>query len=157
MCMHTFSPRHPTHPDSADLEASISQSTYNSTACRSCGFNISTCPITATLCPTVSDLRLDVDPSLSCSSEIYPYYVPGATLVFLAITIGIPAMYFRMVQIATRAIHHIPESMAGGMLQTHGARVKAADASGNGLRWRFWMGITGVSSKGLFSPFSYRW
>ena len=62
----------------------------NGTAyCSACSF-LNKCNIVDMLCPASSDTRMVEDLRFSCSSEINIYYTPGAALMLLSYTLGVP-------------------------------------------------------------------
>jgi hypothetical protein len=70
---------------------------YFRPVCQTCNFTES-CKIAELLCPPVSDMRLDADPSLSCTKEMYPFYLPGSILMFICCTIGVPVIFYQLVR-----------------------------------------------------------
>jgi hypothetical protein len=60
-----------------------------SESCMSCSLQ-SNCSIPEILCPATVDSRLVEDSRFSCSKEIYIFYTPGAILMLLSFTFGVP-------------------------------------------------------------------
>ncbi|KAJ3274667.1 hypothetical protein HK104_004037, partial [Borealophlyctis nickersoniae] len=175
---------YPVSLDFTTLAAGFTRNASQSSACVSCDFNSSTCAIASQLCPGDSGLRLNTDPSLSCTDELYPYYVPGATLVFFTVTLGIPIMYYRLVKLVTRYVREIPVSStlaisnadsdsrianeAGGfgMAEAVGSQAYLAvppkamdrkDLSKKEDEWRVQVGLSMNAARGLYKAFLWKW
>lgn len=50
------------------------------------------------LCPELQTSRLRASPSLDCLSEVWPYYGTAAMLMILCFTVGVPVVYYELVQ-----------------------------------------------------------
>ena len=74
--------------------------------CKPCLFD-SMCTIGNQLCQQESDLRLISDPSFSCSSEIYKYFLPGSILMLAGFTIGVPFLFYKLVKIISKFLLQI--------------------------------------------------
>eukprot|EP00842_Homolaphlyctis_polyrhiza_P000293 jgi/Hompol1/1264/HPOL_002669-RA len=118
----------------SSFSSDFSSLTFNGTACTACNFNTSICSIATSLCPGDRDLRLNSDSSFSCSSEILPFYGPGAALMFVAFCIGVPA---------TKLVSSIPRDsdIAGSTNQT----------------WFIQMQLSTNLCRGLYYGFKYNW
>ena len=77
--------------------------------CKNCVFDLS-CPtdLQNQLCPVASDSRLSKDLTISCNSEIYPFYFPGIFLCLFSVTFGIPYLYYKLITTCTKFIKEIP-------------------------------------------------
>jgi hypothetical protein len=79
---------------------------YRRPVCEVCNFT-NTCAISNQLCPGESDLRLEADPSLSCTKEMYIYYLPGSVLIFISCTIGVPFVFYRLITLCQKYIEQM--------------------------------------------------
>ncbi|KAH6594703.1 hypothetical protein BASA82_000699 [Batrachochytrium salamandrivorans] len=129
--------------DVSSFATELSTTTFNGTACSTCSFNTSTCSIAASLCPGDRDYRLNADQSLSCSSEILPYYGPGAVLMFFVICIGVPYIYYRLTALATKLVRNIPPNP---LLAHTPAQI-----------WRLQMQLSTNLCRGLYYGFKFNW
>ncbi|KAI8930241.1 hypothetical protein BC831DRAFT_439767 [Entophlyctis helioformis] len=132
-------------------------------ACFACNFDAQTCPIASTLCPGERDLRLNADKSLSCLSEILPYYGPGAALMFLAIGFGIPLLFYRLVSLAALLVQSIPpdplndittESTWAAQMQLS-ANLCRALYYGYKYQWRYYTLITLLQKMAIVSIYVF--
>lgn len=115
--------------------------TKNASMCMSCNFD-STCAIATSLCPQVSDLRLNADPTLSCYNEMYRYYLPGALLMMAMITFGTPFLFHKLITITTKFVSKIP-NMVGD-----------EDPE---FSWRLQMELSKNICRSLYYGFAYKW
>ena len=46
-----------------------------------------------------SDSLLTIDPTLSCKTEIHPYFLPGGLLLLMVFSFGVPFLYYRLVKL----------------------------------------------------------
>ena len=51
------------------------------------------------MCGGETDSLLAIDPTLSCTKEILPYFVPAVILMIFSFTFGIPFLYYRLVKL----------------------------------------------------------
>lgn len=121
------------------IESSFTRANINSTTCYSCGFDLSTCPIADSLCPEVSDDRLVSDFRISCKEEMYPFYLPGSLLLFFAMTVGTPYLFYKIITICKRYIEEIP--IKGDLRD----------------KWPIIVYFSRNSCRSLYSDFSYDW
>ncbi|TPX37145.1 hypothetical protein SmJEL517_g01034 [Synchytrium microbalum] len=128
--------------DITSISSTFLRNTTNSTACTACTFQ-STCPanVAAQLCPSVSDLRLNKDPSLSCISEVYPFYLPGAVLVVISATLGFPWLIHTLVSVVSQFLKDIPPL---------GATTQAES-------WLIHGSLSQNSCKSLYFGYHYKW
>ncbi|TPX43658.1 hypothetical protein SeLEV6574_g04923 [Synchytrium endobioticum] len=128
--------------DAGSLSSSFLRNGANSTACTPCTFQ-STCPaaLASQLCPFTTDLRLNKDPSLSCISEMYPYYLPGALLLFFAATLGFPWLIHKLVSAVSQFLKDIPPL---------GATTQAES-------WLIHGCLSQNSCKALYYGYHYKW
>ncbi|KAL7749128.1 hypothetical protein RI367_005533 [Sorochytrium milnesiophthora] len=118
---------------------------YNASTplCQSCMFtNSQYCPasLQTALCPPVSDLRLSRERSVSCTSQIFPYYLPGGLLMLIIGTIGVPYLYYRVTYISTKTLSAMP--------------VKGEH---DHIRWVAQCRLTTNSCGSLYINFNYKW
>ena len=57
------------------------------------------CPADIGFQPDITDSLLTIDPTLSCNSEIRPYFLPGALLLLVVFSLGVPYLYYRLVKL----------------------------------------------------------
>ncbi|KAI9144920.1 hypothetical protein BKA69DRAFT_1052073 [Paraphysoderma sedebokerense] len=126
--------------DVTSIASDFQRNISNGTVCSSCSFNPSWCPIASELCPETQDLRLVKNNSFSCTREIYPYYLPGAVLMFITITVGVPLIFYKLISVSTRYVTEIP---AEGDTPTE--------------KWRSQCLSSSNSCRSLYSMFRYRW
>jgi hypothetical protein len=114
----------------------------NSTACVNCNFP-ATCSIASQLCPLTSDIRLTAEPSISCMTDVFPYYYPGAIPIFFVFVLGLPFLFFRLTRAATRLIGQmpIPEQAEGD----------------KNLIWLSQMHKSQNICRGLYYGYKYQW
>ena len=74
--------------------------------CTRCVFD-SGCTESISLCNGESDLLLVANPSLSCTNEIYKYFLPGSILMLVGFTMGVPVLYFRLVKKVSKFLRQI--------------------------------------------------
>ena len=141
----------------SDIGSSFLKSNASSEYCSTCSF-IGECSISSLLCPITNDLRMVEDPRFSCSNEIYIFYAPGAALMFLSFTLGVPSnnkernwievilitirlvLFYRIISTSIKFLDQIP------------IMTKDADA-----RWILAVSYTNNSCKGLYGMFDYAW
>lgn len=114
---------------------------FNST-CLTCNFNQNTCPISNQLCPEVKDIRLFADNSISCTAEIYPYYLPGAILMLFVLTFGTPWIFYRLIKITTRFVSKIPNGIGDEDPE---------------FSWRLQMDLSKNICQSLYYGYEYKW
>ncbi|RKP17629.1 hypothetical protein ROZALSC1DRAFT_30593 [Rozella allomycis CSF55] len=124
--------------DLSDISATFLA--LNAPMCQSCNFTSDCSLATTTLCPGGSDYRLVEDPSFSCSSEIFYYYTPGAILMLISFTIGVPYLFHRVISISTSVIQQLP--------------INVDDQS---IKWKIMVHTTNSSCKSLFAMFEHKW
>eukprot|EP00835_Amoeboradix_gromovi_P005273 NODE_481_length_7843_cov_0.394835.p1 type:complete len:718 gc:universal NODE_481_length_7843_cov_0.394835:4725-2572(-) len=59
------------------------------------------------LCLAESDLLLAANPSYSCTSEIYRFFLPGSLLMLVTFTFGVPVLFYRLVKTTSRFLTQI--------------------------------------------------
>ncbi|EGF77419.1 hypothetical protein BATDEDRAFT_91788 [Batrachochytrium dendrobatidis JAM81] len=128
--------------DVASLASDLTASA-NTTACVKCSFNTTMCPIASSLCPGDTDLRLNADPSLSCATEILPYYGPGAILMLIVICLGVPYIYYRLTSLATKLVQIIPPNP---LLANTPQSI-----------WHLQMQLSANICRGLYYGYKYTW
>lgn len=109
----------------------------------SCNFSTS-CPIATKLCPGATDSRLSLDKSLSCSTEILPYYGPGAAMLLVIIGFGVPFLYYRLIYLSTKLVHSIPPE-------------STFDVQGDAAVWFLQMQLSTNLCRALYYGFKYKW
>jgi hypothetical protein len=60
---------------------------------------------------------LIVDSQISCSNDIYPYYLPGAVPVLLIVVLGLPYLFLKLIQVATKLVGEAPVPDMGELTQ----------------------------------------
>ena len=85
-----------------DISSILSTSVFPrnlSNTCTNCVVD-NQCPATLikSFCGGESDSLLVIDPTLSCSREIVPYFIPAVILMLISFTFGIPFLYYRLVK-----------------------------------------------------------
>ncbi|KAI9168208.1 hypothetical protein H9P43_007580 [Blastocladiella emersonii ATCC 22665] len=118
----------------------FTKTTYNGTAVNPCYFRADQCPIADKLCPATQDLRLVADPSLSCTAEIYPFYLPGALISLVTIVIGIPWLYYKLIRVSARFVSELP--------------TRSTDPT---AKWKEQCALTSSSCRSLYTMFEVKW
>ena len=91
-----------------DIFEMMSPKTIQET-CETCNF-ANTCPLSLQqdLCPGETESLLIKDLTLSCTNEIYQFFYPSMILLLLIATIGIPILYFKIVNVISRILKTVP-------------------------------------------------
>lgn len=126
--------------DVSSVMDDFTTSNFNKTACWSCYFSNDTCSISDQLCPAVTDMRLMADGSLSCTTEIWLYYLPGAILMLIAATFGIPYLIEKLISVAGRYVTEIP-----------------VEGPTRKMRWGIQAYLSQNSCRALYYMFDFRW
>lgn len=121
------------------LNSVIAAPTYSklSNGCDLCKF-ANNCSISASLCAPSTSNRLTMDLSQPCSSNL-PWMIPVALISALAITLGTPLLFYRLVVKHTRLLENIP---AYGDVHE---------------QWELRCRTTRNSAKMLYQGFTYKW
>lgn len=75
--------------------------------CEDCLMRDCAIDLTKSLCFQDTESFLVLDPSISCTKEIYPFFMPGSLLILMTFTIGVPILYYRLVKIVMNFIQQI--------------------------------------------------
>jgi len=86
-------------------------------------------------------MRLSADPRISCSTEIYPFYLPGAAVLILTAVIGIPVLFYRLIKISTQYIDVIPID----------------GTTDDNVKWIRQILLTRNAVKSMYADFSKKW
>lgn len=121
------------------LDNAVTPSAYSSLSdgCQTCNF-VNNCTIADTLCMPSSAKRLAIDLSQPCNVNII-WMIPVAVIAGLAITIGTPLLFYRLVVKHTRLLENIP--------------AEGSDQE----KWEIWCSTTRNSAKMLYYGFEYKW
>ena len=107
--------------------------------CLECIFD-EQCPLTSNLCPGESDIVLVANNSFSCSSEIYVYFLPGAVLMLVCFTLGVPLLFHSLIKTISKFLKQI----------------RITDKSGEEI-WHIQTLVSKNSCSSLYKSFVLKW
>jgi hypothetical protein len=108
------------------------------------------CPsaMQASLCAATSSNRLEYDPLVSCEN-MRQFFWPAAGLMIIAFVLGVPVMFFNLVQLVTSTLHNeFPVKAPAGS-------ESLPQAEREHVMWLKKAGQTQNVAKFLFQPFEY--